>query len=58
MPTWGTVAELAEVVALAAAGAIHSEAEVFGIDQVLSAYGRLRNGTCSDARSSSRAAVN
>src|SRR5256885_4744789 len=27
MPTWGTVAELAEVGALAAAGKIHSEAE-------------------------------
>ena len=44
MPTWGTVAELAEVVALASAGAIHSEAEVFGFDDVLSAYGKLRSG--------------
>jgi propanol-preferring alcohol dehydrogenase len=44
MPTWGTVAELAEVVALARSGAIHSEAEVFGFDDVLSAYGKLRNG--------------
>jgi propanol-preferring alcohol dehydrogenase len=44
MPTWGTVAELAEVVALAASGAIHSEAEVFGFDDVLGAYGKLRNG--------------
>ncbi len=29
MPTWGTIAELAEVVALAAAGKIHSEAQVY-----------------------------
>jgi propanol-preferring alcohol dehydrogenase len=44
MPTWGTVPELAEVVALARAGAIHSEAEVYGIDDVVSAYGKLRHG--------------
>ncbi len=44
MPTWGTVPELAEVVALARAGAIHSEAEVYGIDDVVSAYGKLRDG--------------
>lgn len=44
MPTWGTLAELAEVVALARAGAIHSEAEVYGIDQAVEAYGRLRQG--------------
>ncbi len=44
MPTWGTVPELAEVVALARSGAIHSEAEVYGLDDVLSAYGRLRHG--------------
>jgi propanol-preferring alcohol dehydrogenase len=44
MPTWGTVAELGEVVALAAAGKIHSEAEVYDLDDAVSAYGRLRQG--------------
>lgn len=44
MPTWGTVPELAEVVALAAAGAIHSEAEVYGLDDAVGAYGKLRQG--------------
>ncbi len=44
MPTWGTLAELAEVVALAATGAIHSEAEVFGFDDAISAYRKLRSG--------------
>jgi propanol-preferring alcohol dehydrogenase len=44
MPTWGTVAELAEVVALATAGAIHSEAEVYGLDDAVGAYGKLRHG--------------
>jgi alcohol dehydrogenase, propanol-preferring len=44
MPTWGTVAELAEVVALAAAGKISSEAEVHDLDDAVSAYGRLRRG--------------
>ena len=44
MPTWGTVAELAEVVELAARGAIRSEAEVYGLDEALSAYAKLRNG--------------
>jgi len=44
MPTWGTLAELAEVVALAGAGAIHSEGEVYGLDDAVSAYGKLRHG--------------
>ena len=44
MPTWGTVPELAEVVALARSGAIHSESEVYGMDDVVSAYGKLRHG--------------
>jgi propanol-preferring alcohol dehydrogenase len=44
MPTWGTVAELAEVVALASAGAIHSEVEVYGLDEAVAAYGKLRRG--------------
>jgi propanol-preferring alcohol dehydrogenase len=44
MPTWGTAAELAEVLELARNGAIRSEAEVFGIEDTISAYGRLRQG--------------
>lgn len=44
MPTWGTVAELSEVVALATTGAIHSEAEVYGLDDAVRAYGKLRQG--------------
>ena len=44
MPTWGTIAELAEVVELAAAGKIHSETQVFGLDDAVSAYGKLRRG--------------
>lgn len=44
MPTWGTVAELAEVVALATDGKIHSEAEVYDLDDAVSAYGKLREG--------------
>lgn len=44
MPTWGTVAELAEVVALATEGKIHSEAEVYELDDAVSAYGKLRQG--------------
>lgn len=44
MPTWGTLAELAEVIELARSGAIHSEAEVYGIDDALRAYERLERG--------------
>jgi propanol-preferring alcohol dehydrogenase len=44
MPTWGTLAELAEVLELARAGAIHSEAEVYGIDDAIDAYERLERG--------------
>ena len=44
MPTWGTVAELAEVVALATDGKIHSEAEVYDLDDAVSAYSKLRQG--------------
>jgi len=44
MPTWGTIPELAEVVALASSGAIHSEAEVYRLDDAVSAYGRLKHG--------------
>jgi alcohol dehydrogenase, propanol-preferring len=44
MPTWGTLAELTEVVALAQSGAIHSEAEVYSLDDAVSAYRRLEQG--------------
>jgi propanol-preferring alcohol dehydrogenase len=44
MPTWGTVAELAEVVGLATDGKIRTEAEVYNLDDAVSAYGRLRQG--------------
>jgi propanol-preferring alcohol dehydrogenase len=44
MPTWGTAAELAEVVELARSGAIHAEAEVYGIEDTINAYGKLRRG--------------
>ncbi len=44
MPTWGTLAELAEVVELAAAGAIHCEGDVYDLDDAVSAYGKLRQG--------------
>jgi alcohol dehydrogenase, propanol-preferring len=44
MPTWGTVEELAEVVALAAAGSIKTEAEVYGLRDAVAAYGKLRQG--------------
>jgi propanol-preferring alcohol dehydrogenase len=44
MPTWGTIAELAEVVELAAAGKIHTEAQVFELDDAVSAYAKLRHG--------------
>jgi propanol-preferring alcohol dehydrogenase len=44
MPTWGTVPELAEVVALARAGAIHTEADVFGLEDALTAYVKLERG--------------
>jgi propanol-preferring alcohol dehydrogenase len=44
MPTWGTLPELAEVVALARSGAIHSEAEVYPLGEAVAAYGRLQQG--------------
>lgn len=44
MPTWGTIAELAEVVELAAAGKIQTQAEVYGLDDAVDAYGKLRRG--------------
>jgi alcohol dehydrogenase, propanol-preferring len=44
IPTWGTPAELIEVVALARAGAIHTEVERFRLDEAVGAYARLRDG--------------
>jgi propanol-preferring alcohol dehydrogenase len=44
MPTWGTIADLAEVVDLAAAGKIRSEAEVYPLGDAVRAYGKLRQG--------------
>jgi len=44
IPTWGTPAELLEVVALARAGAIHTEAERFRLHEAVGAYERLRRG--------------
>jgi propanol-preferring alcohol dehydrogenase len=44
VPTWGTLAEMAEVVALARAGAIHTEIERIGFDDAVEGYRRLRRG--------------
>jgi alcohol dehydrogenase, propanol-preferring len=44
IPTWGTLAELMEVVALARAGAIRTEVERFTLDEAIGAYERLRRG--------------
>jgi alcohol dehydrogenase, propanol-preferring len=44
IPTWGTLSELAEVVALARTGAVRVEAECFTLDQAIDAYRRLRRG--------------
>ena len=41
---WGTRAELAEVVALARAGAIRLDVERVGLSDVVAAYGRLERG--------------
>jgi alcohol dehydrogenase, propanol-preferring len=42
--TWGTIPELVEVVALARAGAIHSECKLFGLGDALHAYDELEHG--------------
>jgi propanol-preferring alcohol dehydrogenase len=44
IPTWGTLAELVEVVALAQSGAIHIEIERLSLDEALDGYRRLRRG--------------
>lgn len=43
-PSWGTLPELHEVVALARAGRIEVEVERIGIGETLAAYRRLRDG--------------
>jgi len=44
LPTWGTLPELREVVALARAGAIQTETERFSLGQAVDAYRRLGRG--------------
>lgn len=44
LPSWGTLPELAEVVALARSGAIHVEVERVSLEQTVEAYGRLKRG--------------
>jgi propanol-preferring alcohol dehydrogenase len=43
-PSWGTLPELREVVALAQAGRLSVEVEQFSLDETLVAYRRLRDG--------------
>jgi propanol-preferring alcohol dehydrogenase len=43
-PSWGTLPELHEVVALAGAGAIHVEVEQLRLDEALEGYRRLHDG--------------
>jgi alcohol dehydrogenase, propanol-preferring len=43
-PSWGTLPELYEVVALARAGAIHIEVEQLRLDEAIDGYRRLRAG--------------
>lgn len=44
VPSWGTIAELVEVVALARAGAIHTEVQRLSLDETLDGYRRLQRG--------------
>jgi propanol-preferring alcohol dehydrogenase len=44
LPSWGTLPELAEVVALAQSGAIHAEIERLTLEQTVDACRRLRRG--------------
>jgi propanol-preferring alcohol dehydrogenase len=44
IPTWGTLAELVEVVALARAGEIHTEVERYSLDEAVEGYRRLARG--------------
>jgi propanol-preferring alcohol dehydrogenase len=42
--TWGTIPELAEVVSLARAGAIHTETRPYALSDALTAYDDLAGG--------------
>jgi propanol-preferring alcohol dehydrogenase len=44
VPTWGTLPELAEVVAFAQMGIVRTEVECFTLGQAVDAYRRLRRG--------------
>ena len=44
IPTWGTLPELVEVVALARSGAIRTQTERFALGETVNAYRRLRRG--------------
>ena len=44
LPSWGTIQELREVVAMARAGAIHTEIEAISLDGVVKGYHRLKRG--------------
>jgi propanol-preferring alcohol dehydrogenase len=46
-PSWGTLPELQDVVALARAGALTVEVEVFALEEALDVYRRLRAGEVS-----------
>jgi propanol-preferring alcohol dehydrogenase len=43
-PSWGTLPELHEVVALARAGALEVEVEELRLDEAVEGYRRLRSG--------------
>jgi propanol-preferring alcohol dehydrogenase len=44
IPSWGTLPELAEVIALARSGAIHAEVQRFTLEQTVEAYRKLKRG--------------
>jgi alcohol dehydrogenase, propanol-preferring len=44
LPTWGSIPELHEVVAMARRGALRTEVEPLGLDGVVEGYRRLRRG--------------
>lgn len=44
LPTWGTIPELHEVVAMARRGVLHTEVEPLALDAVVEGYRRLRRG--------------
>ena len=44
LPSWGTLSELIEVVALARSGAIHTEVQGFALKDTIEAYRQLKRG--------------